>query len=182
MDPVRSHEIVERLANLLRAEDRRLGQEHGLQPVQVEVLAYLARCNRFSDTPAAVTEYLGVTKGTASQTIQRLREKGFVDAEADPEDGRRLHLSLTGAGKRLLGRVRPPKVWREVAEGLDPTALDGLEQLLRRMLAAQERSGFGICRSCAHHQVDGQGRAHCSLVDEALTVRERDLLCREHTA
>ncbi|MCP4325394.1 MAG: MarR family transcriptional regulator, partial [Alteromonadales bacterium] len=58
--------IIERLANLLRQEIRLAGKELGLQPVQQEALYYLSICNKYSDTTLAVTEYLGLTKGTVS--------------------------------------------------------------------------------------------------------------------
>jgi hypothetical protein len=57
---------VGRLASPVRNEARQALAEHGLQPVQFEALHYLTRCNRYSDTPMAVTEFLGQTKGTVS--------------------------------------------------------------------------------------------------------------------
>ena len=63
---------VERLSELLKVDSRQAGVEQGLQPVQVEVLHYLSICNKYSDTPMAVTEYLGLTKGTVSQTLKVL--------------------------------------------------------------------------------------------------------------
>ncbi|MCI0482724.1 MAG: MarR family transcriptional regulator, partial [Candidatus Dadabacteria bacterium] len=59
--------LIERLGNLLRAEERAAGA--GLLPVHVRMLSYLSVCNRYSDTPAAVTEFAGATKGTSSQSI-----------------------------------------------------------------------------------------------------------------
>ena len=67
--------IIERLANVLRQEVRAEGQSLGLQPVQQEALYYLSICNRYSDTTLAVTEYLGLTKGTVSQSLKVLENK-----------------------------------------------------------------------------------------------------------
>ena len=60
------YDYVERLSELLRVDARRAGAAHGLLPVQLEALHYLSICNCYSDTPMAVTEYLGQTKGTVS--------------------------------------------------------------------------------------------------------------------
>jgi DNA-binding MarR family transcriptional regulator len=60
---------------VLKVRGCQAGAAHGLQPVQLEVLNYLSSCNRYSDTPMAVTEYLGQTKGTVSQTIKTLEKK-----------------------------------------------------------------------------------------------------------
>ena len=72
-----SQDLLERLNNLLRMEMRAFGLSYGLLPVQIEALTYLTRCNRYSDTPQAVTEYLGLTKGTVSQSLKVLEQKGF---------------------------------------------------------------------------------------------------------
>ena len=54
---------LERLARLMRAKEH----EDGLNPAQWESLRYLARANRFSNSPGALTRYLGATKGTMVQ-------------------------------------------------------------------------------------------------------------------
>ncbi len=74
-----NQQILERLASLLRSESRTMLLEHGLQPVQFEALQYIANCNRYSDTPMAVTEFLGQTKGTVSQTLKVLEKKGLIE-------------------------------------------------------------------------------------------------------
>src|SRR5262249_51223226 len=66
---------LERIARLTRAA------EHGdqLNPAQRETLRYLSKCNRFSNSPGAITQYLGATKGTISQTVKALERKGHID-------------------------------------------------------------------------------------------------------
>ena len=94
--------LLERITGLLRNERRQLLASHGLQPVQFEALNYLAHCNRYSDTPMAVTEYLGQTKGTVSQTLKVLENKGLIVKIGDDKDKRVSHLKLTEAGKSLI--------------------------------------------------------------------------------
>ena len=72
------HSVLERLCNLLRVEARGQGASAGLLPIQLEALHYLAQCNRYSDTPQAVTDFLGQTKGTVSQTLKVLENRGLV--------------------------------------------------------------------------------------------------------
>ena len=56
--------LIERLGRLTTTE----AHAEGLLPVQWEVLRYLDRANRYSRTAVALTAYLGITKGTVSQT------------------------------------------------------------------------------------------------------------------
>ena len=67
-------DMVERLGRLLRSR----GYEHDLNPAQWEALRYLGRCNRFSNNPSALSNFLGATKGTVSQTVSSLERKGLL--------------------------------------------------------------------------------------------------------
>ncbi len=78
MEKVDVFDLIERMAALIRSEERKKCTELGLQPVHLQVLDYLSRCNRYSDTPAALTNYLGMTRGTVSQTVLLLVKKGFI--------------------------------------------------------------------------------------------------------
>lgn len=175
-------ELLERISNLLRNETRAAAQAAGLQPVQLDVLDYLERCNRYSDTPAAVTEFLGLTKGTVSQSILRLEEKGLVRREADEEDGRVSRLELTAAGRREARAV-----WRRPLEQAMERALDGrpnlgeqLETVLRAFQRSNAHRSFGVCRTCKFFERLGPKSFRCGLTQERLSVRDSGLLCREH--
>lgn len=175
--------MIERVQNLWRSEERSAGAEHGLLPVQIEVLGYLARCNRFSDTPSAVTRYLGVTKGTASQTIQRLRERQLVEAVPDESDRRALHLSLSKDGRQVLRSLRPPETMVRAVESLSRSQIEGLTEgldaLLLELQRQQERAGFGVCETCRYHRVEGE-RPFCGLLEERLSKSDGLKLCAEH--
>ncbi len=70
-----------------------------LQPVQLSALHYLARCNRYSDTPLGVTEYLGLTKGTVSQSLKVLEGRGLISKLPDARDRRSVHRYARVTGK-----------------------------------------------------------------------------------
>jgi DNA-binding MarR family transcriptional regulator len=176
----RLHELLERLGNLLRAEARGTGGDPGLQPVQAQALAYLARCNRYSDSPAAVAEFLGLTKGTVSQTLAVLQQRGLVTTTDDPDDGRRVHLRLTAKGRRAVDRLASPPFAAAVAAV--PRVADLVEQLEHLLVALQRARGgrtFGVCRTCRHFRTTGEG-AQCGLTGEALAAEQTTRICREH--
>lgn len=80
MSAIALYDYLERLTSLMRAWSREQPLVAELQPVQLSALHYLARCNRYSDTPLGVTEYLGLTKGTVSQSLKVL--EGGADQQA----------------------------------------------------------------------------------------------------
>lgn len=180
MTAQRLHELLERLGNLLRSEARSAGGEPGLQPVQAQALGYLARCNRYSDSPAAVAEFLGLTKGTVSQTLAVLQERGLVLAKDDPDDGRRVRLQLTAKGRRLAERLPSPLL--EEAMQSVPRGGELVEQLEALLVAMQRARGgrtFGVCRTCRHFR-QGVGAPVCGLTGEGLVAEQTTKVCREH--
>lgn len=96
--------------------------------------------------PLSVTEIaaaLKVTHVAVSQVRRSLVAAGLIEATADPEDGRRRALHLTGSGKALVASLWP--VWDALniaGNGLNreagdlSAALDRLEAALNRMSIA----------------------------------------------
>jgi DNA-binding MarR family transcriptional regulator len=67
-------ELVEQLGHCACSE----AFQGGLNPAQWSALRYIERANRFSRTVSAFARYHGTTRGTASQTIRALVQKGFL--------------------------------------------------------------------------------------------------------
>ena len=176
-------DLLERLNNLLRMEVRTFGLKYGLQPVQIEALVYLTRCNRYSDTPQAVTEYLGLTKGTVSQSLKVLEQKGFLRKQQDKEDKRITHLAVTAKGRKLVEQAFPAKSL-EAALG-KTSSVQGrkleeiLRSLLREMQHLHDRKTFAACHTCRFNEHHEKGYV-CGLTKEALSRRDIQLICREH--
>jgi MarR family transcriptional regulator, organic hydroperoxide resistance regulator len=184
MTKSRIYDYVERLSGLLRVDARQAGARHGLQPVQLEVLHYLSICNRFSDTPMAVTEYLGQTKGTVSQTLKVLENKELIVKTADPTDKRVAHMKLTARGADLLQQLLPTPLFRqacdlELSEDERGEIAGALHQLLSALLRANDMKSFGVCHSCRFNRTTDNG-SFCELVQQPLSESDIHLICREH--
>jgi DNA-binding MarR family transcriptional regulator len=172
--------ILERVAALLQQLLRDDAARHGLLPVHLQVLGYLAQANRYSDIPIAVASYLGITRGTVSQTLAVLERKGLISRSSDDRHGRRVHLQLTAAGEDVLAGSWPQRLDRLLAaSGAD---LDGLASQLRTVLGSlqrlNDRQVFGQCRECAHFLADN-GSQRCGLTGETLAVEQTIRICRE---
>jgi DNA-binding MarR family transcriptional regulator len=175
-------DLLERLSSLTRVWFREHPMLTDLQPIQLSALMYLGRCNRYSDTPLAVTEYLGLTKGTVSQSLKALESKGLLIKRPDARDKRSVHLMLTPPAQALLDAVTPPDFLVAAAGrmGADAVVLEGLLlELLRNIQQGEDVPGFGLCRTCRFHQTVAGG-AFCGLTQESLEPREIELICREH--
>lgn len=175
--------LLERLGSLLRSEQRRVGAVHGLQPVHLQVLDYLARCNRYSDTPAALARFLGATKGTTSQSLLVLQNKGLIKKTADRNDRRVVHLQLSAKGRRLTNELFPPAGWVEAIEALSDSTIvieAKLAELLRNLQAQNNQHTFGQCHTCRHLQVENTNQFRCGLTGDPLSEAETLKICHEH--
>lgn len=177
------------VAHLLDRLDRlaRSGEAVGeLNPAQWEALRFVARANRFSRTPAALAEYLGSTRGTVSQTLIALEQKGHVTREPSPRDRRSVMLELTAMGSQAL-KHDPILALAADLEKAAPHKLEATAEVLRGALYAMiTRNGgraFGACYTCRHFRKGiGPGRGtphHCALLDEPLSEADSRAICVE---
>jgi DNA-binding MarR family transcriptional regulator len=178
-------ELLERIGNLLRRQRRREAARRDLQPVHLDVLDYLARCNRYSDTAAALGEYLGVTKGTLSQTLALLTRRGLLKRRPDALDARVVRLAPTAKGLRLRDEILDAgEAQRSLSRAvgsvsaLRETALAAALHVLQR---ADDNPSFGACRSCRHLEREAKGHLRCAVTGESLRAAEAELLCRMHS-
>ncbi|WP_054758954.1 MarR family winged helix-turn-helix transcriptional regulator [Methylomonas koyamae] len=183
MHELETFKLIERISALLRSEERRKYATIGLQPVHGQVLEYLARCNRYSNTHAAVAEYLGLTKGTVSQSIQVLERKQYLEKSVDTLDGRIFHLTLTAAGKRLIDELKPLDIFKQAESRISRQEVDSVGEALQNALGLLQKvnqsKSFGLCRSCHYFQVE-QHHYQCGLTEQPLDRDDTDKICRDH--
>ncbi len=177
-------DLIDRVSRVVQ----RVQYAGGLNPAQWEALRYVARANRYSRSPSAVAEYLGTTKGTASQTLKALVHKGCIVRRAKAGDRRAVELVLSETGVAMLENDplnRIGGILRELSDQLSDQFSEinaTFGQLLRRL---QEGSGFrefGYCGECTHlcrecAQPEANGPHLCGVTGEALTGEEIGQIC-----
>jgi DNA-binding MarR family transcriptional regulator len=183
MSTTRTSDLLSRMARIIAAD----GYEQGLQPVQWQALRYLARANRFSRTPSGMTAWLGQTKGSVSQTIAALVNKGFVVRSRDDKDQRIVRLNLTKTGRALS----EAPVQSGAEEMLDALSLDEQhsfsqmsERMLQTALAKNGYRAFGFCHECRHFErnKDSIESHRCGLLNVELTHQDSREICIEQEA
>ncbi len=177
------YQLVERIGNFLRVEQRLAGKAFGLQEVHLQVLLYLSLCNRYSNTPIAVTEYLNATKGTVSQSLKVLETKGFIVKQNDTNDKRVVHLILTEEGQKIIKDVIPPAIFGDAINSLTSPQVKSLESNLTLLLTALQQANqlrsFGVCQTCRFFTKKDSGFL-CGLTQESLSEDDASRICREH--
>jgi DNA-binding MarR family transcriptional regulator len=116
---------------------RRLRAEHRFSLSQGAVLGRLDREGTMSIGDMAEAER--VRPQSMTQTVSDLEAEGLIERRADPADGRRTLIALTGEGRRILGedrRQREGWLARAIADDLSAHEQQVLMEatgLLRRL-------------------------------------------------
>jgi DNA-binding MarR family transcriptional regulator len=107
--------LAERAAHLRTAivrTARRLRQEaaaetSGLTPTSTAALATIERHGPL--TPSEIAAIERVKRPTITRTLRCLEREGLIDRAPDPQDGRSALVSVNGAGRERLRRLRGRK-------------------------------------------------------------------------
>ena len=86
-------------------------------------------------SPTEVIDGLGITKQAASQLIDTLVLRGFLERAVNPDDRRRMVITLTERGNAaaLVVATAIAAVDAELASRISPTEMDGLRAGLRAL-------------------------------------------------
>ena len=92
-------------------------------------------------TAGGLVRELGVSKQAASQLIDTLVLRGYLERHPDPEDRRRMTIELTDRGRAAAATVRDgvEAVDAELAGKLSPAELSGLRAGLVALCEIRER-------------------------------------------
>lgn len=181
-DALDAANLLERIGRLGRVDEKAAD----LYPVQWTALRYLARANRFSRTPVALSRYLGATRGTTSQTLMALERKGYVKRRPSPRDRRSVELTLTDKAVAALARDPIMALVSSINASLGPESSALRAQLVRVLESLVERNGgrkFGECHTCRHFVREGspatRGDHYCSLLKMPLSDNDSEKICVE---
>jgi DNA-binding MarR family transcriptional regulator len=108
---------------------------------EYDVLYTLSKCpepQRISD----LNRHVLLSQPALSRLVDRLAERGLVERQADPADGRGVRLALTASGRdlrRQVGRRHARDVARALTGGLSPGELGQLETLCLKLARHDEK-------------------------------------------
>lgn len=177
-------DLIEYMAVLIRSEERRRCSELKLQLVHFQVLEYLSSCNKYSDTPASIANYLGMTRGTVSQSLIILEKRAFIEKTQDQTDKRVFHIQLLNDGLSILNKAKPTQLFTKAAKILEKNLnqKDAEKILIKSLTALQKANNsysFGICNSCINF-TKKPANFFCELTQEKLSRKDSQKICQEH--
>lgn len=89
-------------------------------------------------TASELSETLAVTRSAMSQTLARLRERGYLDERVAPENRRRKQLTLTPTGETAVrATMRQYEVLAQEVYGEPRSELESYHRFLRKLEHSQ---------------------------------------------
>jgi DNA-binding MarR family transcriptional regulator len=177
---------LHRLGLAVNHEERQHALRAGLSTTQASILTLLSL--EGAKTPSDVSNFLGVSLPTVSDSVRALVNKGLVRRRPDPRHRRATILTLTRAG-RAGGRraANVPEFLATAIGTLSDAQQERLFSTLVLLLRALQENGQipaqRMCLTCTHFRPDVHAAArphHCALVDAAMRPTHLRLACDEH--
>lgn len=160
--------------------------EEGLSATQGQILAALTTHGAL--TGSELSQRLGVTLPTISDSVRVLAEKKLLTKSPDPRHPRASLLTLTKKGAGLGARARSwPEFMVAAVADLSTEEQRAFYSGVLKMIRALQEQGLipvnGMCVTCTHFRPNvrpGLSPHHCALVDAPLANDQVRLDCPEH--
>lgn len=160
--------------------------EEGLSATQGQILAALVGHGPL--TGSELSDRLGLTLPTISESARVLVDKGLVEKRPDPRHPRASLIAPTKKGSAAGARARSwPEFMATAVETLAPEEQRAFYSGVVKMIRGLQEEGLipisGMCVTCTHfrpHQRRGATPHHCALIDAPLRAEELRLECPDH--
>ncbi|OCP19551.1 MULTISPECIES: MarR family winged helix-turn-helix transcriptional regulator [unclassified Ensifer] len=178
-----------RIATAMRTEAWTAADVIGLNPTQLQILIFLVGRSKTGMRVKQIAAYLGVSQPTATDSINALTRKGFVEKLADPSDARAVAVAATIEGEAAVRRAGM------IASATDDAfaSLSALEQEdlllhLVKIIRTLQLSGAipeqRMCVNCRYFQPnvypDSKEPHHCAFVNAPFGQAALRIDCGEY--
>ncbi len=96
---------LERISEVFRVSLWGVGKEHGLSPLQIQILIFVNFHGPDKSKVSYLAQELSLSKPTISEAVRTLEKKQLIEKETDPVDTRSYSIFLTPTGRQLVGQV-----------------------------------------------------------------------------
>lgn len=176
---------LERLSEAFRVLLWQEAKQHGISPIQVQILTYLLNYPDRFKTVTHLASHFNMTKATISDAIKSVESKGFLKRKEDIKDSRSHTLLLTREGKVIARKIEDfanpiqhsvNTITPEKQAGLLEQLLNLIQDLNRNLVITPQR----MCLNCRFYEKKGKLH-YCNLVKAFLKAGDLRVDCPEFT-
>jgi DNA-binding MarR family transcriptional regulator len=174
---------LERLSQVFRILLWEKAKEHGLSPIQIQLLIFIKHHSQEKATVSYLAQEFNLTKPTISDAIKVLEQKKIVKKYIDANDTRSYTIQLTAAGIKIV--LETEDFANPLAEIVSKSNQAGklvlwenIYSLISQLNKLQIISVQRTCFNCKHYSMKNKN-PFCSLLEQKLQVRDIRIDCEE---
>jgi DNA-binding MarR family transcriptional regulator len=174
---------LERLSATFRVLLWNEAKQHGLSPIQVQLLIFLLHYPEEKRTVTHLAHYFNMTKATISDAVKSLEGKQLLTRKATEGDSRSHSLHLSKEGKAMARKVERfaipmLDVVSQLPEDNQGALLESLLQLIYQLNQAEVITPQTMCQNCRFYTQKNGGH-YCNLVKSPLKAGDLRVDCPE---
>lgn len=175
---------LERLSEVYKTLLWEKAKEHGISPIQIQILLFVAEHKNELANVSYLAKELLVTKPTISDAVRVLLKKDLLEKDFSPTDSRRYNLLLSTAGQHLVqDLVTYNKSIATALQSLDTsqqkTLFESLSTLIYQLHQQNVIQVQRSCFNCKHYAGDKAQQHFCNLLQQPLLGQDLRLDCPE---
>lgn len=175
---------LERISEAFRVLLWNQSKQHGLSPIQVQILIFLS----FHEEEKRKVSYLALefnmTKATISDAVKALEKKNLISKEYAPNDTRSHFINLTDKGQKISNQVAnfAQELEYPVSKLSNEDQKDLLQHLLGIIKHLNKANIITVQRMCFNCYFYQKKEKHhfCKLLNQQLQSSEIRVDCPEH--
>ncbi len=177
---------LERISEAFKVLLWQKGKEHGLTPLQLQVLLFINYHTPEKCKVNYLAQEFNLTKATISETIRLLTKKEFVVKQPDLKDSRSYSISLSKKGENTVKETSDfASVIEEPLHTMSVNRKENLYKDLRDIILMLSKSGVitvqRMCNSCRFFK-KGEEQNYCLFLEKELKEADIRVDCPEHEA
>lgn len=174
---------LERLSQVFRILLWEKAKEHGLSPIQIQLLIFIRHHSADKTTVSYLAQEFNFTKPTISDAIKILEQKKLIQKIIDKTDARSYTINLTATGKKIVleteNFANPLTAIISKSNNTDKLVLwENISNLIIRLNKQEIISIQRTCFNCKHYSIKNRN-SFCNLLDLKLLTQDIRIDCRE---
>lgn len=174
---------LERLSQVFRILLWEKAKEHGLSPIQIQLLIFIQYHSTDKCTVSYLAQEFNFTKPTISDAIKVLEQKNFIKKNTDSSDTRSYTIQLTASGNKIVldteNFANPITEIITKSNEADKLILwENIANLISLLNRQEIISIQRTCFNCGHYTIKNKD-AFCSLLNQKLLTKDIRIDCEE---
>lgn len=167
---------LERLSQVFRILLWEKAKEHGLSPIQIQLLIFIQYHSTDKCTVSYLAQEFNFTKPTISDAIKVLEQKNFIKKNTDSSDTRSYTIQLTASGKKIVLETEnfANPITEIITKSNEADKLILWENISNLILLLNRQEIISIqrtCFNCGHYTIKNKD-AFCSLLNQKLLTKD----------